>query len=333
MTADGFPIVDTFEPHSVAPGMVARMAKRFSWMPDGAAATYPLIVIAGARPGPTAALVAGIHGDEYEGPAALWRVLAAVTPENLCGRLLVVPVAHGAAFSAGTRTSPIDGVNLARIFPGDPGGTTTLRLAHDLFETVVRRADFLVDLHSGGSRLAFVQVAGFYPVQDGIDAALAEQSLHLARGLRLPWLWRLPGRSGVLSFEAMRAGVAATGAEAGGRGGCLEADVHAYAQGVLGVLSDRGMIQSRSGLPAPPAHAHCLDGDFALAPVSGFLEPAVGLGERVQAGKLLARIRAPSGAELSRIVAETDAVVMAERHLRSIAAGEWATCAVRELAL
>lgn len=330
MTSDGNAIVEDLSPASLAPGTLLRVAKRFAWTPDGTAATYPLIVVSGARPGPTAALIAGIHGDEYEGPAALWRVLGTVTPQKLSGRLLVVPMAHGAAFAAGTRTSPVDGVNLARVFPGDAGGTMTLRLAYDLFETVVRTADFLIDLHSGGARLAFVQVAGFYPAQDGISHKLAQQSLDLARSLGLPWLWRLPGRAGVLSFEAMRAGIAATGAEAGGRGGCLKEDVAAYAQGVLGALSDRGMIDRPPGLPAAPVHTHCLEGDFALAPVSGFLEPTATLGERVRGGSLLARIRAPSGAELHRMLADEDGVVMAERHLRTVAVGEWATCAVRE---
>ena len=71
------------------------------------------------------------------------------------GTLLAVPIAHLAAFAAAMRTSPIDGVNLARVFPGDPAGTVTARLADKLFHEVVADADLLVDLHSGGVRLAF----------------------------------------------------------------------------------------------------------------------------------------------------------------------------------
>ncbi len=323
-------IHDTFDVHAVPPGTVARVAKRFGFAPDGTPATYPLIAMAGGEPGPTACLVAGIHGDEYEGSPALWRVLSQLDATKLRGRVVAVPVAHGAAFSAATRSSPIDGVNLARSFPGDPHGTVTQRLAHDLFQTVVRPADILVDLHSGGARLAFVQVAGFYGPGEDIGSDLSARSLDLARAMGLPWIWRMPPRAGVLSFEAACAGITVIGCEAGGRGGCLEGDVAAYTSGVLGVLANQDMIEPPTNLPARPDYTHFLDGDFALAPVSGFLEPLVALGARVHAGDLLARIRAPSGAELARLLAEADGVVMAERHLRTIHEGEWATCAVRE---
>jgi predicted deacylase len=323
-------IHDFFDVDSVPPGSVATVAKRFGFSPDGASATYPLIVVAGREPGPAACLIAGIHGDEYEGPAALWRVLEQLDPGKLRGRVAAVPVAHGAAFAAATRSSPIDGVNLARSFPGDPNGTITQRLAYDLFQTVVRSADILVDLHSGGTRLAFVQVAGFYGPGDGFADELAARSLGLAQAMGLPWIWRLPPRAGVLSFEAACAGIAVTGCEAGGRGGCLEGDVAAYARGVLGVLADQGLIERPANLPPPPDYTHFLDGDFAPAPVSGFLEPVAALGERLCTGGLLARIRATTGTELARLLADMDCVVMAERHLRTINAGEWATCAVRE---
>jgi predicted deacylase len=93
----------------VPPGTVARVRRPFATGPDGSDAAYPLIVVAGSAPGPVAALVAGIHGDEYEGPAALWRVVQALAPNALRGRVVIVPVAHAAAFSAATRTSPPTG--------------------------------------------------------------------------------------------------------------------------------------------------------------------------------------------------------------------------------
>ena len=333
MLSDGSGIVDDFDVRSVAPGTVARVAKRVGYAPDGAPVTYPLIVVAGIARGPTVTLVGGIHGDEYEGPAALWRVMERINPLLMRGRVVIVPVAHLAAFSAGTRTSPVDNANLARSFPGDAAGTITYRLARDIFETVVRAADIVIDLHSGGVRLAFVQVAGFYAAGGGVSEAVAARSLALARGMRLPWIWQMPARAGVLSFEAARANVAVAGCEAGGRGGCAEADVAAYTNGILGILADNGLIEPTADLPRVADPDSALDGDFLPAPVSGFLDPLVTLGARVQAGEALAVIRAPSGIELTRLRAETDGVVMAERHLRMIHAGEWATCAVRELTL
>lgn len=129
--------------------------------PDGIESWFPLSVVRGRQDGPTLAVTAGIHGDEYEGPRAVHDLLAEIEPAALRGTLLAVPIAHLAAFVAAMRTSPIDGVNLARVFPGDPAGTVTARLADRLFHEVVADADLLVDLHSGGVRLAFAGVAGF----------------------------------------------------------------------------------------------------------------------------------------------------------------------------
>lgn len=317
--------LSAFDPRDVPAGTTRRVRKVVGLAPDGAPVAYPLIVVAGTEPGPTAALVAGIHGDEYEGPRALWSVLDAVPPERLRGRLVVVPVAHHAAFASATRTSPIDGANLARIFPGDPEGTITQRLAHDLFETVVRGADFLVDLNSGGVRLAFLPVAGWYE-GGAIAPALAVQSCALATDLGLDHLWRLPPRDGVLSYEAMKAGVPATGAEAGGRGGCLDSDWQAYRDGVLRIFACRGMIDGPAAVS--PRYETYLDGDFLLAPTGGFLEVLAPLGAAVTKGQPLARIRSTFGDAVAELGAATDGIVMAIRHVPTIHAGEWATCAV-----
>lgn len=326
-------IVDTFDVREVRAGTVARVRKRFGVTGDGNDAAYPLVVVAGATDGPVVTLIGGIHGDEYEGPAALWRLIRGLDAARIRGRVVTVPVAHTAAFAAGTRASPVDGVNLARCFPGDPDGTLTQRLAHDLFETVARPADALVDLHSGGVRYAFLPVAGFYGATDEVTPRAAAESFRLACGMGLDLVWRLPARAGVLSFEAARIGIAVTGCEAGGRGGCLETDVALYLRGIMRVLAQRGVLEPGEAEVAQSASACVLEGDFALAPAAGFLSPLVPLGTRVAKGEPLARIDSCDGATLTTLHAAADGIVMAERHLRAIQLGEWATCALPEVPL
>ncbi len=304
------------------------MAWAFATAPDGTPVTVPLIVIAGERSGPVAALTAGIHGDEYEGIVALWRLAAHIQPEQVAGRILIIPIAHQAAYNAATRTSPIDGVNLARVFPGDPGGTITYRLAHHLFANIVRHASVLVDCHSGGVRMAFAPVAGYYGAEGGIDAPAAAASLEAARWMGLPNLWAMPPRAGVLSYEAARIGIAVTGCEIGGRGGRIEADSQMYYDGIMRVLRAKGVL---AGDPGPqPIYTQTLVGDWALAPAAGLLENHVELGERVKAGARLATIYDNMGAVVTRMTAQTDGFVMGVRHLPAIQVGEWATCVVEE---
>ena len=321
---------DKTVPHFAAgaPGSITRTMVPFASHPDGTAASFPLIVIRGASPGPIAAFVAGVHGDEYEGPAALWALCDRLEPANLAGTVMIVPIANGAAFSAGTRTSPIDMVNLARIFPGDPDGSLSYRLAHVLFTEVVANADFLIDSHSGGVRLAFAPVAGFYEASRplGIGAGVAAESLRLAKQMGIDFLWRLPPGPGVLSFEAMRRGIPTCGAEIGGRGNCRAEDADLYLRAYLSVLTHRGMIAG----DARPLTEACLEGDWATSPGAGYLETLVLPGERVRAGQTIALLRAPLGETTHTFVAAEDGLVMAVRHLNTIHVGDLATCVVRE---
>lgn len=50
-------------------------------------------VATGARPGPTLVVLAGLHGDEYEGPVAIAELLANLSSRDVAGILITVPVA------------------------------------------------------------------------------------------------------------------------------------------------------------------------------------------------------------------------------------------------
>ena len=74
--------------------------------------------------GPPAArsVTAGVHGDEYEGPAAVAEIAAR---SGRAGRLRGGDTgSQSLACPSGPRTSPEDGLNLARTFPGDHYGSS-----------------------------------------------------------------------------------------------------------------------------------------------------------------------------------------------------------------
>ena len=73
--------------------------------------------------GPTIFLMAGNHGDEYEGQIALCKLIRSIDPGRVQGRIIVMPAANLPAALASARVSPIDQGNLNRAFPGDPDGT------------------------------------------------------------------------------------------------------------------------------------------------------------------------------------------------------------------
>src|SRR5882757_2685590 len=105
--------------------------------------------------GPTALLTGANHGDEYEGPVALFDLARALTAEEVSGCVIIVPAMNYPAFCAGTRTSPIDKGNLNRSFPGRPDGTVTEKIADYFQRELLPRADIVLDFHSGGKTLDF----------------------------------------------------------------------------------------------------------------------------------------------------------------------------------
>jgi uncharacterized protein len=115
----------------------------------------PLVCIKSGT-GPTALLVAGNHGDEYEGQVALLQLAREIAAGDVRGRMIVLPALNFPAVLAGRRVSPLDGGNLNRLFPGNPFGSPTEMIAHYVCDVLLPMADVVVDLHSGGRSLQYV---------------------------------------------------------------------------------------------------------------------------------------------------------------------------------
>src|SRR5437762_5971554 len=90
---------------------------------------------------PRILLMAGNHGDEYEGQVALGRLIRDLDPAEVRGRLIILPSANFPAAMAGTRTSPLDQGNLNRSFPGDPTGGPTEQIAYCIESELLPRCD------------------------------------------------------------------------------------------------------------------------------------------------------------------------------------------------
>src|SRR5215213_5563492 len=208
-------------------------------MPDlGEAIILRALVAVGWEPGPTLMVVASVHGDEYEGMAAIREVFADLDPATMKGSFLAIPVANPLAYAARSRSTPseVDGLNLARVFPGDAGGTVTQRLAHHLLslvERIVGAGDLFVDLHSRSADVAFAAMAGFRDVSGSGREASEEAVRHFG----LARLWRIPDSPGTFNAETARRGIPTIGTEITGRAGCYPADVAAYVAGLRNLLT------------------------------------------------------------------------------------------------
>jgi len=249
----------------------------------------PLCVVVGDAPGPTALLTGANHGDEYEGPIALQALAAEVRPDEVRGRLIIVPAMNFPAFRAGTRVSPIDAVNLNRAFPGDPRGTVTQKIADYFQRVLVPMADLVVDFHSGGKTLDFLPFACAHVLEDAAQQAAclaAVQAFNAPHTLML----REIDAVGMYDSAVEAMGKVFVTTELGGGGTATARSARIARRGLRNVLVQAGILGGAVEMGPSVMLDMPDDACYHMAPEAGLIEPMVDLGEAVQAGDLLARI-------------------------------------------
>lgn len=261
----------------------------YGWIP------IPLVCIRNGS-GPTALLIAGNHGDEYEGQIALTNLAREVEAQQVSGRLLILPALNFPAVQAGRRVSPLDEGNLNRLFPGDAAGSPTEMIAHYVCEVLIPMADIVVDLHSGGRSLDYVASALVRPGRTPEEHA---SLLKLMRLFGAPISFVSDGTGGggltTLAAAAQDRGALALTTELGG-GATLSKEGLALAQaGLKRILKDQGVLRDIVVEPAAPTRFMTVRGHsaFVYARDRGLFEPAAEIGEEVVSGQLAGRLHFP----------------------------------------
>jgi uncharacterized protein len=271
----------------------------------GAPVAVPYATVeGGAGNGPHLTVVAGVHGGEYTGMAALMRLMAGLDADRLRGRLTIVPVLNQLAFWSRTAfVVPEDGKNLNRCFPGDPAGTYTDVLAHELFEAFIRPADVLLDLHAGDLPEALEPFCLYE--ESPVEARSRELALVYGTGHVVRQSQAVRTIGGSTSAAAADLGIPAIIAEIGANGICDEASVAGHLQGVHNVLAHLGMLPGDVAAPVAPPVEH--EGwAWLRTPVQGFWQSHVAVGADVRTGDLLGVVLDPWGGELHRVTAPAD---------------------------
>jgi predicted deacylase len=282
---------------------------------DGGRLTIPVKVAVGRRRRPRCVAVAGIHGDESEGMLALLDFWRACDPADLDGVVILVPVANPPAFRAHRRTSPLDGLDLNRSFPGRPDGTPSERTAYRLLHEIVAGADFLFTLHSWystGSVVPYVEVPGG-------DGPIAVRSYEAARAAGFRRVRRGDWPPGLLVAAANSIGIPGIEAEIGGQGASDAANRTAYVDHLMRLLQHLGI---RRGSPPDNPSPEVYGRGSLLAPCGGMLRLTVEPGAVVAAGTLLATITDLHGQPLAEMRAPHSGLVAAVRRFVSVNPGE-----------
>ncbi len=266
---------EDFSPRKFARGR--RFAFDLEFTAAGHTLRVPVILVRGAREGKTLVVTAAVHGDEYEGVRTLLELGRELNPGEMSGDLLAIPVLNPPAFWNGTRTSPLDGANLARVCPGRADGTPTEVIAYYLDRSILPYADLYLDLHSAGVKMAMPTLIGYDASDPGSrDAAFAFDA---------PVIWGHPEIAPGRTVSAAKArAIPFLYTEARGAGRIHPDDLRIYRRGVLNLMRHLHILE---GAPERGACRYHLLGEGNIdesiaAAHRGFLIPAVSLLDEVQ---------------------------------------------------
>lgn len=259
---------------------------RLAWSPsqsfEGLSMPTPVLVVNGAKDGPTVCLTAAIHGDELNGIEVVRRVLYGLNPKELTGAVIGVPIVNLQGFRRGSRYLT-DRRDLNRYFPGNPDGSSGARIAHSFFHSVIRHCNVLVDLHTGSfDRINLPQVRA-----DLRDPG----SARLTQNFGATVVLHSTGADGTLRRAAAEYGIPAVTLEAGGPMRLEEANVSHGVAAIRTLLNSMGMIKKFSfwGKPEPVYY----QSSWIRVNHGGILFSTVDLGQKVKTGDVLGTVTDP----------------------------------------
>jgi predicted deacylase len=280
----------------------------------------PVWIVNGKSDGPIVYLHAGAHGQETNyAVEMLHRLRRALDPARLKGAVIAVPLANILAHQFATRVAPHyaarEGVafagDLHKLFPGDPRGSITQRIAHFIWTEIVRQCDAAVDLHAvghPGMPFCFMYRGG---KQEAVGTPLWEKSLVMARAFGLTVITTGPNPL-CLAGACLDAGKPAFMVEMAMARVLDETTVVAALRGTRNVLIQLGIIE---GAIEKQTDVFVLPTEHRTLPTiraerGGFITFEVACGAFLKAGTIIARTRDVFGREVEAIAMPSDGYVM-----------------------
>jgi predicted deacylase len=278
----------------------------------------PLAIINGSSEGKIVGVVGGTHGTEHASIEAVIRVIKKLDPLSMRGTVLAVPVLNGPQFEHHSQfLSPFDQLNLNRVFPGDPKGTLSQRIAYTVFDKVVSRCDALLDCHGGDIN---EDIRGFVIAGKGEDEAVNKVAIDMATCFTTRFIntFKVNPTGMTLSAQS-RYRIPCIIAEAGTPFPVREEEIQFHYEGIMNVLKYFRVIE---GTPKRVEPTISKGSVRLLAEEGGIWRPKVGMDQEVKAGDELGVVTDLFGEAQQVVKAPKDGVVGMMRCWYSVNCGE-----------
>lgn len=271
----------------------------------------PIHIQRAKQDGPVVYITAALHGDEINGTGAIRQLIQDREFKLLCGSVILVPVLNLLAFDRHSRYLP-DRRDLNRAFPGSDDGSLASRMARTIFDEIVTRSDYGIDLHTAAVRRTN------YPNVRGDLGNLQVRRIAKAFGSEI--IIDGTGPRGALRREACSSGCPTIVMEGGEVWKVEPGIVESAVRGVKNVLRDLGMLDG--DVECPDYQIVVKKSKWIRAERGGFLQFHIKPGDIVKKKQPLASNTTLLGQERSTLNAPFDAVVIGMTTLPAISPGE-----------
>ncbi len=295
----------------IAPGESRDVKLAVSESYSGMTLRIPIHIRRAVEPGPTVFVTAALHGDEINGTGAIRQLAQDDSLTLLKGAIVLVPVLNLLAFDRHSRYLP-DRRDLNRSFPGSPDGSLASRMACTIFEEIVSRCDYGIDLHTASVRRTnYPNIRGDLsdPVVKRLAAAFGAEIILDGKG-----------PPGAFRREATAAGCPTIVLEGGEVWKVEPGIVETTVRGVKNVLCNLEMLDDEPR--SPEYQIEVTKTKWIRAERGGFLQFHIRPGEIIEEGQPLATNTTLLGHEKSALIAPFDSVVIGMTTLPAVSPGE-----------
>lgn len=278
---------------------------------SGATLNIPLHVRRGQEDGPVVFVSAALHGDEINGTGTVRELLMDDDFQVVRGSVILVPVLNMPGFDRHSRYLP-DRRDLNRSFPGSSSGSLAGRLARVIFDEIVMRSDYGIDLHTAAVRRTN------YPNVRGDMSNADVKNMAVAFGCEI--ILDGKGPKHALRPEATAVGCPTIIMEGGEVWKVEPSIVESSVRGIRNVLKSLNMIEGE--IEAPDYQVVVERSKWVRAESGGFLQFHVKPGDVVEKNQPLSTNTDLLGNEQGVLVAPFDSVVVGMTTLPAVSPGE-----------
>lgn len=261
-----------------------------AYRPDGTQMSLPFIKIGQGRK--RLFIAAVVHGDEITGLVSVWRFVEYLRDRDVHGEIRIVPIVNIEGFNYNVRGIPLETVDLNRVYPGDLHGYLAERITATVW-SIAKEYEFIVDMHTAGISIPFILVDPAPPDLKKTIVEIASRSSITVLEEYIEEKYELRRLTASLPGVAIRNGIPSFTVELPSLYRSDEPGIVVGFKVLKNIAIALGIVEdSPENINEYPTIRELgYRREDVTAEKGGFIEYRVGLGQYLEAGSIIARIR------------------------------------------